>query len=90
MGNQLSLLPAFDEGEVVRKANGLIDSLNDGMPKKELYKAEQYFKYNEYYIFVAENSNQEKLFNVLDINGNFPSQCSACWRSWQHILHELK
>lgn len=87
--SQLSLLDFFDEEKVVIKANKLIDMLNDGRAKKELYYGQYYFPHNGYWVFMASNDKRELLFNVVDNEGNIPVGLPANWRHLAHVKQEI-
>lgn len=87
--NQLSLIPEFELGLILESANTLIDMLNDNRPKKEIYYPQWYLPHNQYWVFIASNSNKDILFNVLDQNGKIPNGLPANWRTYPHIKNEI-
>jgi len=89
MSSQLNLLDAFDESIVIENANILIDMLNDGLPKKDLYYGNIHFKYKGLWVLMAQNKNKDAVFNILDDKGKTPNGFNACWRSINHIKHEI-
>jgi len=72
MNGQLNLLNAFDESIVIDSANVLIDMLNDGLPKKDLYFGNLHFEYKGYWVLMAINKRKDAVFNALDKKGKTP------------------
>lgn len=94
MKNQLSLFPNHEfvpiNENLSNKANKLLDALNDGRNEKEKFHPQFYFQEKQFIVLIASNKKKEMVCNILDLDGNIPSDFSACWRSADHIKQELK
>lgn len=86
---QISLLEAFETQNVFDAANDLIDMLNDGRSKKDIYYAQGHFEDYGYHVFIAKNKSGDVLFNCLDSNGKIPEGFNACWRGIEHVAVEI-
>ena len=74
---------------VMESAGELLDMLNEGVPKKELYAPQYRFKEGQYHVFMVSNKQKKAVFNVLDDYGRIPDGFCANWRDWVHIKQEL-
>ena len=81
--------PIAEEIDLSNKANDLLEALNDGRKKSELYEPTHYKQLNDLVLLIAQNKQKDTLFNVIDINGKTPVGFSACWRIAQHARQEL-
>ena len=87
---QLDLFkPIAEEVDLSKKANSLLEALNDGVKKSERYEPTHYTQLNDLIVLIAENKQNNKVFNVIDIDGNTPKEFSVCWRSAQHVREEI-
>lgn len=48
-----------------------------------------YTQINDLVLLVAENKYNNKLFNVMDIDGNTPKEFSVNWRTASHVREEI-
>lgn len=90
--NQLQLdffKPIAEEVDLSQKANLLLEALNDGLKKKEMYEPTHYTQFHDLIILIAENKEKDRLFNVIDIDGKTPNNFSANWRSANHVKQDL-
>lgn len=89
--NQLNIfdLPELNRDEILtEKANELLELLNDG--RKDKYLPQYYFQENGYIVLIACNKANDKLFNVLDLEGNTPFGFSSNWRIFSEVQKEIK
>lgn len=91
---QLSLFPDHEmhpvDALLTERANSLLEMLNEGRNEKERYAPQFYFQERDMVVMIAANSKKNMLCNIIDIEGKTPEGFSACWRTAQHIRHELK
>lgn len=74
----------------LQRAVSLLDSLNEDLKPKEQYQSVGIFTEKGLNVYICANSEKDILFNVLDYDGNFPKDFSACWRTFEHIKQDLK
>lgn len=90
---QLSLFPDHElhpvDAMLTERANNLLEMLNEGRNEKERYWPQFYFQERDMVVLIAADRNRNMLCNIIDRNGNTPEGFSACWRTAQHIRHEL-
>lgn len=87
---QLDLFkPIAEEVDLSIKANLLLNALNDGVKKSEIYEAKHYTQIHDLIVLMAQNKHQDKVFNVINIDGKTPNNFSACWRNAQHVKEEI-
>ena len=82
------MISLFEE-VAIKKANHLLDLLNEGKKGTDIYKSQYYFPHNGYLVFMAANAKKDLLFNIIDKDGNIPEGFSVCWRSLPHIKQEI-
>jgi len=71
--------------------NSMLDDLNCGRKRKEIYLAAMQLKVgNDLIIFSAENGEDHRLYNILHDNGKVPHGYCANWRSLPDIIEEIK
>lgn len=87
---QLSLTNLFDnqaKDEILsKKALDLLNALNDG--EKKQYEPFAYVQLNQLILLVAKRGD-DHLFNVIDLDGNCPSEMTCCWRVGEIVRKEL-
>lgn len=81
--------PIAEEVDLSIKANSLLFMLNEGCKKSEMYEPTHYMQINDLIVLIAENKQNEKLFNVMDIDGNIPNEFSVNWRTASHVREEV-
>ena len=87
---QLDLFkPIAEEVDLSTKANLLLNALNDGVKKSEMYEPTHYTQVHDLVVLMAQNKHKDKVFNVVDIDGKTPNDFSACWRNAQHVKEEI-
>ena len=73
--------------KITKAANEILSALNDG--RKVKYEPHYYFQEGGLIVLMAVNKHKESVFNILDFEGKTPDGLSSCWRSVQHIKHDL-
>lgn len=87
---QLDLFkPIAEEVDLSAKANLLLEALNDGLKKGEIYEPTHYMQINNLVVLIAQNKHSNKVFNVIDADGNTPKDFSVNWRNAQHVRQEI-
>ncbi len=87
---QLDLFkPIVEEVDLSAKANKLLFMLNDGLKRKEIYEPTHYTQINDLIVLIAQNKQNDKVFNVIDAEGNTPKNFSVNWRTAQHVKQEI-
>lgn len=77
--------PEFEE-----KANNILGALNIGRSPKDAYELIDSVQPIEgYFVITAVNKKGEKVYNLLDEQGNPPDGFTVNWRSMQHIHSEI-
>lgn len=74
---------------IMKSADELLDMLNEGRTKKELFYGQYTYRHGNFNVFMAANIEKKAVFNVLDDEGNIPAGFSMCWRDFSHIENEL-
>lgn len=70
------------------KATLLLEAFNEGLKNAEKYLPSHYLQLNDLIVLMAENKQNDKVFNVIDTEGNTPKNFSANWRNAQHVREE--
>ncbi len=87
---QLDLFsPIAEDTDISAKANLLLMMLNEGKKKSEMYEPTHYLQINDLVVLIAENKQGDKVFNVIDADGNTPKDFSVNWRNAQHVKQEI-
>lgn len=81
------LEPIINPDDIItKKANNLLEALNEGRKKKEIYAPHYYWQENGNIILMAVNPQKDAVFNIIDgKTGKTPEGFSACWRNFEHI-----
>lgn len=87
---QLSLTTIFDNQAkdqiLSKKALDLLNALNEG--EKKHYEPFAYLQLDKLILLIAKRE-KDYLFNVIDLDGNCPSEMSSCWRVGSVVYREL-
>jgi hypothetical protein len=87
---QLDLFkPIAEEVDLSAKANLLLFALNDGLKKSEMYEPTHYAQINDLVVLIAQNKQNNKVFNVINVDGKTPENFSVCWRNASHVKQDI-
>jgi hypothetical protein len=83
----------FDEKDpddiLTEKANKLLDMLNEGRKKKELFESYLFTQVENLIVLVAIDRDKKMMGNVLDLDGNTPSDMCVNWRILPIVRKDL-